>query len=118
MSDQRHEHRKELLRDLFACTFNGLHPERMESVKNLEYIKKILAELTDLDSVIQANAPERALTEINKVDLAIMRLIMFESKHADTPPKVLIDEGIELAKEFGSDSSPKFINGVLAQILL
>ena len=41
MSDQRHEHRKELLRDLFACTFNGLHPERMESVKNLEYIKKV-----------------------------------------------------------------------------
>lgn len=118
MPDQRHEHRKELVKDLFACTFNGLHPERMESSKNLEHIKKILAELTDLDTVIQAAAPERSLTEINKVDLAIMRLIMFESKHANTPPKVLVDEGIELAKEFGSDGSPRFINGVLAQILL
>ena len=118
MSDQRHEQREELLRDLFACTFNGLHTERIENVKNLEHIKEILTELTDLDLIIQASAPERSLTEINKVDLAIMRLIMFESKHADTPPKVLVDEGIELAKEFGSDSSPRFINGVLAQILL
>jgi len=58
------------------------------------------------------------LDQINKVDLAIVRLIMFESKHAKTPVKVLVDEGIELAKAFGSDNSSRFINGVLAQLLL
>jgi len=108
------------MQDLFACTFhlsnldliNEEHgPEIRESVK------AIIAEVPELDVEIQAVAPERHLDAINKVDLAVLRLIMFESKHRETPKKVLINEGIELAKAFGSESSPKFVNGVLAKLL-
>jgi N utilization substance protein B len=52
------------------------------------------------------------------VDLAILRLIVWEAHHKNTPKKVLIDEAVELAKEFGSDSSPRFVNGVLGQLLM
>jgi len=69
-----------------------------------------------LDSIIQQYAPERPLSDINKVDLAILRLIVFESKHKKTPKKVLINEAVELAKQFGSEGSPKLVNGVLGKL--
>lgn len=116
--DSRHIKRERLLQDLFACTFMGLTIERLEHEDNRETILSLLEEIPSLDAEIQAVASERPLSEINKVDLAILRLIMFESRHKKTPKKVLLDEAIELAKSFGSDTSPKFINGSLAQILL
>lgn len=116
--DSRHIKRERLLQDLFACTFMGLTIERLEHEDNRETILGLLEEIPSLDAEIQAVASERPLSEINKVDLAILRLIMFESRHKKTPKKVLLDEAIELAKSFGSDTSPKFINGSLAQILL
>lgn len=116
--DSRHLKREQLLQDVFACTFLGSSIERLEHEDNRETILSLLEEIPSLDEEIQAVASERPLSEINKVDLAILRLIMFESRHKKTPKKVLLDEAIELAKSFGSDTSPKFINGALAQILL
>lgn len=119
MSDQRHNHRVVLMQDLFACTFtqqtldNYLKEGQQETV-----LFKIVTELPQLDTLIQKAAPERPLSEINKVDLAILRLIVFESKHKKTPKKVLLNEAIELAKSFSSDNSPGFVNGVLAKIVL
>ena len=78
----------------------------------------MLSERESIDALIQSAAPERPLSEINKVDLAILRVIMFESRHHNTPPKVLVNEGIELAKAYGSDASSKFVNGVLAKLLI
>ncbi len=66
-----------------------------------------------IDEQIQACAPDWPLAQINRVDLAILRLALYELKTNDTPYKVVIDEAVELAKEYGSDSSAKFINGVL-----
>jgi N utilization substance protein B len=55
---------------------------------------------------------------LNKIDLAILRLAVFELIIENSqPPKVIIDEAVELAKEFGSESSSKFVNGVLGTIL-
>ena len=117
MSDPRHQSRVDLMQRLFACTFS--EQTLKECKKNgEEELIEIVQSLEEIDKEIQETAPERPLGEINKVDLAIMRLIVFESKNKNTPKKVLVDEGIELAKEFGSDSSPKFVNGVLAKILL
>jgi N utilization substance protein B len=73
--------------------------------------------VSEIDAQLAAHAPERPLSEINQVDLAIMRLIVHEAQAGKTPKKVLIDEAIELAKEFGTDSSPKFVNGVLGKVL-
>ena len=115
--DQRHQKRVELLQDLFACTFTANNLENCLSTRE-GTIVDILNQLTELDELIQKVAPERPLADINKVDLAILRLIVFESKHTKTPKKVLIDEGIELAKEFGSENSSRFVNGALAKLLL
>lgn len=115
--DPRHQRRVELLQDLFACTFTSQNLEHCLSTREGEVVD-VLKDLAKLDGSIQEVAPERPLADINKVDLAILRLIVFESRHTKTPRKVLIDEGIELAKEFGSESSSRFVNGALAKLLL
>ena len=57
------------------------------------------------------------ISKIAKIDVAILRLAVYELIfEKNTPPKVIIDEAIELAKEYGSDSSPSFVNGVLGSI--
>lgn len=68
-----------------------------------------------LDAIIQPIAPEWPLAQIARIDLAVLRIALFElTSLADTvPPKVAINEAVELAKAFGSDNSSKFINGVL-----
>ena len=62
-------------------------------------------------------APQWPTEKLNKIDLAILRLATHELQDTKTPPKVVIDEAVELAKEFGSESSPSFVNGVLGTIL-
>jgi len=114
--DPRHQRRIDQFQQLFAATFSQ-DTLAAEREKNSE-ISAIIADLDELDAFIQTVAPERPLAQINKIDLAILRLIVFESKHTKTPKRVLIDEAIELAKTFGSDSSSKFVNGALARLLL
>jgi transcription antitermination protein NusB len=118
MTDYRHQRRIDLMQQLFACTFNEANLQQCLKDHVGGTLEQILLSVTELDVAIQSVAPERPLADINKVDLAILRLIVFESKHKKTPRKVLIDEAIELAKSFGSDSSPRFINGALAKLLL
>ncbi|MCL4208782.1 transcription antitermination factor NusB [Patescibacteria group bacterium] len=123
--DPRHLKRMKLVQELFARGFNDLigqatidqNGASMNTDQD-ELIEQILAEKDEFDEQVLAVAPERPLADINKVDLAILRVIMFESKHKDTPKKVLINEAVELAKEFGTESSPKFINGVLGKLLI
>lgn len=72
-----------------------------------------------IDSMIEKAAPEWPLAQINLVDRNVLRLGIFELVFGDlkaVPPKVAINEAIELAKSFGSDSSGRFINGVLGTI--
>lgn len=69
----------------------------------------------DLDTRIQPIAPEWPVNQIARVDRSILRIGLYELLHcSDTvPPKVAINEAVELAKAFGSDNSSKFVNGVL-----
>jgi N utilization substance protein B len=73
----------------------------------------------DLDSLIGRYAPEWPVEKLAIVDRNVLRLSIFElsSPDADAPPKVVINEAVELAKTFGSDSSPRFVNGVLGTAL-
>ncbi len=66
--------------------------------------------------MISTAAPQWSIDKLNKIDLAILWLAIYELENKDTPPKVVIDEAVELAKEFGSESSSSFINGVLGTI--
>ncbi|EKD87255.1 MAG: hypothetical protein ACD_36C00174G0003 [uncultured bacterium] len=70
-----------------------------------------------IDEKIAGAAPEWPLPKISKIDLAILRLAVTELVEKKEPPKVIIDEAVELAKQFGNDNSSKFVNGVLGTIL-
>src|SRR3989344_2442337 len=109
--DPRHKRREDLLKLIFSWDFTKNNTTKN---KNLE---KIVSELGRIDQKITRAAPAWPLDKIAKVDLAILRLAVYElTVIKKEPPKVLIDEAIELAKRYGGDSSPAFINGVLGTI--
>ncbi len=66
-----------------------------------------------LDIVIQHFAPEWPVSQIAAIDRNILRMALWEMNFYNTPTKVVINEAVELAKEFGADTSPRFVNGVL-----
>jgi len=69
------------------------------------------------DEYIHQAAPDWPVSNINKIDLAILRVATDELVNSDTPVKVVIDEAIEIAKKYGAENSGSFINGVLGTIL-
>ena len=70
-----------------------------------------------LDQIIAQYAPEWPLDQIAAIDRNILRMALWEfAVYRDTPLKVAINEAVELAKQFGSDSAPRFINGVLGAL--
>ena len=82
-------------------------------------IRGVLSYQADLDRLISRYAPEWPVNQLAIIDRNLLRLSIFEltSPEADAPPKVVINEAVELAKTFGSDSSPRFVNGVLGTAL-
>ena len=82
-------------------------------VKDL--VEGVLAARDELDAKLQPIAPEWPLEQIARIDRSVLRLGLYELLHRSdkVPPKVAINEAVELAKAFGSDNSSKFINGVL-----
>jgi N utilization substance protein B len=82
-----------------------------------ELVKGVLQHKSELDALIKKFAPAFPPEQMYIIDRNILRLAIFEILFNDkTPFKVAINEAIELAKEFGSDSSPRLINGVLGSI--
>jgi N utilization substance protein B len=78
----------------------------------------VTARLAEIDAQIGAAAPTWPLTQMARVDKNVLRLAIYEAfmDNAAVPPRAAINDAIELAKMFGSDSSVKFVNGVLATI--
>lgn len=94
-----------------------------EGLKDLEYPRKLLEgvlnRLDVIDKIIQEGAPEWPLNQINIVDRNILRIGIYELLFAnkeEVPPKVAINEAVELAKTFSNDSSRRFVNGVLGTV--
>jgi N utilization substance protein B len=110
-TDPRHLKRRETVRGLFSYIFQKEQPISPQA-------SRVVSNLSEIDTKITNSAPEWPIERINKIDLAILRLAVFElTVEKKEPPKVIIDEAVELAKEFGSESSAPFINGVLGNIL-
>lgn len=91
------------------------------SDKDKEYISNkvnnIVAKLTDIDAAVNEVSEGWKTTRMGKVDLTLIRLAVYEMKYEeDIPVKVAINEAVELAKQYGTDDSPAFINGVLAKL--
>ena len=133
MASNRHLGRIVALQTLYECELRRSIGDTVDvaevTARNLERYKEaiddqafvdslvsgVLDHVEELDTTLQPLAPEWPLDQISRVDRATLRLGLYELTHCqDTvPPKVAINEAVELAKAFGSDNSSKFINGVL-----
>ena len=83
-----------------------------------EIVQGVLSNQQDLDEMIATYAPEWPIDQMAIIDRNILRIAMYEFLiDGGTPPKVAINEAVELAKLFGSDSSRRFVNGVLGTLL-
>ena len=82
-----------------------------------ELLSGLLDKSEELDKAISAKSPNWSLSRMAKIDLAIIRLAAFELIYReDIPKNVTINEAIEIAKKFGSEESPAFVNGILDEI--
>ena len=94
---------------------NPLPEEQAEFVRHL--VLGVLANLKQLDSLISKYAPAWPVQQLSYIDRNILRLGLYEMGYVkETPVKVAINEAVELAKLFGSDSSYRFVNGVLGAV--
>lgn len=113
MADKRHIKRAHIVQGLYSYSFH----HSFESIIDqdvIEQIKQILEKQAELDEIIVKHAPKYPLENIAKVDRAILQEALYELKYKpDVPRKVVINEAVELAKEFGGPRSYAFINGVL-----
>ena len=87
-------------------------------VDDKAFIKRLVtgvhASAQELDGLLQPIAPEWPIDQIARMDRTVLRIGLYELQHStDVPPKVVINEAVELAKAFGGDNSSKFVNGVL-----
>jgi N utilization substance protein B len=98
----------------------NLRPYR-EQIDDIDFVGRLVRgvdqEHVKLDAVIAPVAPEWPVDQIARIDKVVLRIAIWELHHeAATPPKVIINEAVELAKGFGGDASPKFVNGVLGTV--
>ena len=93
-----------------------------KTIEDPEFITKLVNGISDrvaeLDGILQPIAPEWPIDQIARMDRVVLRIGLYELMYQqDVPSKVVINEAVELAKEFGGDNSSKFINGVLGTVL-
>jgi N utilization substance protein B len=112
--DPRHLKRIQTVQQLFTLSFR-----KSDSIPDqTKEVEEIRSRLSEIDDRLQKAAPAYPIDKIAKIDAAILRYSVYELLYKkDAPPKVIVDEAIEVAKEFGADSSASFINGVLGTIL-
>lgn len=132
--DPRHAARMIALQQLFLKDFresekvevDELELDEFQAIDELEVynnelreqiVNGVIERQDEIDKFITDFAPQWPVNQIKKVDLQILRMAIFEGFLGKiTPPKVAIDEAIELAKEFGGSASDKFVNGVLGAL--
>lgn len=138
MASNRHLGRIVTLQTLYerefreSCGDTKLDPDELlarnidrygETLDDTDFVKQLVAGVQNrkeyLDSVLQPLAPEWPFDQISRIDRSILRIgayeLIYQAKAV--PPKVVINEAVELAKGFGGDNSSKFINGVLGSLL-
>lgn len=123
------------MQSLYEWDFNGLKEGDLEAIteRNIsefgaglekpafiwDLVNGVKSNQSYLDKIIEKTAPEWPLPQVNILDRNVLRLGIFEllyGNREEVPPKVAINEAIELAKNFGGESSRRFINGVLGTV--
>ena len=130
-TDQRRQSRSAALQSLFAADVRGIWDdpllEWLDEDEDLpdrtaEFAQKLLSGVSDsrsrLDQVITRYAPAWPVSQLSVIDRNILRIALFELLYTpETPRKTAINEAVELAKIFGSESSARFVNGVLGSAM-
>ena len=128
----RHYARVIALQSLYENDFRGNSADSVEKIfsrhivnikeegENVDFaeklINKTIEKIDEIDTLIISVAPDWPIKQVAIIDRNILRLAICELLYFDTPPKVIINEAIELAKTFGAEHSSKFINGVLGTV--
>jgi len=131
----RHLSRSIVMQSLYEWDFSSKRPEDLPKIveRNIkefgpglenqnfvwQLINGVVANLSKIDKIVEKAAPEWPIEQITIVDRNVLRIGLYEllyGKKEEVPPKVAINEAIELAKTFGGESSGKFINGVLGTV--
>lgn len=123
-----------VLQSLYEWDFYGrkttLHEALLRNIKEfapgftgIEFVEKLAkgveSKITEIDKVIEASAPDWPIVKLPLVDRNVLRIGLYEllfADRAEVPPRVAINEAIELAKTYGGENSGKFINGVLGTV--
>jgi len=132
-TDPRHTSRKLALSSIFSWLFSEPNIEESiltsteileeEGVSYDDELTKFIVDgvkdhIEEIDKIIEESAPDWPIDKIAKIDLVILRIAIFEVLFGKkTPVKVAIDEAVEIAKEFGNDTSHKFVNGVMGTVV-
>ena len=130
---KRTELREHIFKMIFGLEFNEetempeqmrLYFDQLEDAReeDLKYIQtkaeKIAGKTEEIDALINAHTKGWKTSRMNKVDLTILRLAVYEMKwDEDVPVGVAIDEAVELAKKYSGSEGPSFVNGVLAKLV-
>ncbi len=130
---KRSELREHIFRIIFTLEFRDedempqqiqLYFDQLEDAggEDLAYIRekaqRIAEKKTEIDALLNAHTKGWKTGRMNKVDLTILRLAVYEMKwDDDVPERVAIDEAVELAKKYSGESGPSFVNGVLANLV-
>jgi transcription antitermination factor NusB len=110
-SDPRHKKRIRAFKSVYAHSFSS---QEITS----KTAKKVIEKQAEIDEIITKCAPEWPINQINRTDVSVLRLAIFELLYKKkTPTKVIIDEAVEIAKRYGSHTSGSFVNGALAGAL-
>jgi len=131
----RHLSRSIAMQSLYEWDFSGRDMKKLKEIvgRNLkefgpgleeadfvwQLVNGVVDNLAKLDDVISKAAPQWPISQITIVDRNVLRMGLYEllfAKREEVPPKVAINEAIELAKTFGGESSGKFVNGVLGTV--
>lgn len=131
MASYRHLARTCVMQTIFITEFRGSSPQQvLENILDefaprltekefaFKTLEGVLANKKKIVKLIEKYAPEWPIDKIAKVDRAILEIGIYEIVfNEDIPPVVAINEAVEIAKHFGDDNSPKFINGVLSSVM-
>lgn len=118
-ADVRDDFSLDALKQTWQSNTDSLAHEDEDHTFTENLLKGVSAKHTEIDGVIAKAAPQWPVAKIAVIDRNVLRLGLFELLYGSTisvPPKVALNEAIELAKMFGGDSSPKFVNGVMGAV--
>jgi N utilization substance protein B len=94
----------------------GLYGDKVRDYSET-VVSGVAARMSQLDDEIARYATEYPVDSLAAIDRNILRIAIFETRYGDVPKRASINEAVELAKLFGSETSPRFVNGVLAAVL-